>query len=236
MVLGVLYGISVGTGDPELITLKGLRLLQQVKIVAFPAGMAGKVGVAEKIITPWRQSSQHCLPLKFPYVQDIQVLQQAWQEAAKQVLHYLQQGEDVAFACEGDISFYSTFTYLADTVHQLVPEVKIITVPGVCSPMAAANSLGIPLTVRDQRLAVIPALYQVEELEEVLKWADVIVLMKISSVYSQIWPILQKHQLLKQSWLVEKATSTEEVIYHNLSDRPQLKLAYFSLLIVKVTG
>ena len=232
----LLYGISVGTGDPELITIKALRILKQVSVVAFPAGLHGKPGIAENIIEPWLSLSQKKLPLIFPYTRKEDILTQAWQEAADQVWHYLELGQDIAFACEGDVSFYSTFTYLAQTLQQLHPQVVIETVPGVCSPLAAANALGIPLTLRSQRLAVLPALYNPEELEEVIGWADVVVLMKFSSVYQQVWQILDRHNLLESSWIVEKATFPDQVIYDNLEKQPQLNLSYFSLLIVQVKG
>lgn len=233
MQLGTLYGISVGTGDPELITIKGLRFLQQVPVIACPAGVKQK-GIAQQIISPWLKSSQQILILDFPFVRDEAVLTAAWQTAARQVWSYLERGQDVAFACEGDVSFYSTFTYLAQTIKDLYPQVKIVTVPGVCSPMAAASELGMPLTLRQQKLVVLPALYQPEELENALDWADVVVLLKVSSVYSQVWQILQQRELLEQSWIVVKATTTEQQIYRNLRDRPSLQLPYFSLLIVRV--
>lgn len=233
--VGTLYGISVGPGDPELITLKGLRSLQQVPVVAFPAGIQGKPGIAQQIVNQWLSPHQQQLALKFPYVQDLAVLTQAWNLAAEQVWQYLQRSQDVAFACEGDISFYSTFTYLAQTLQQLHPEAVIKLVPGVCSPMAAASVLGLPLTIRQERLVVLPALYHVGELEAVLDWADVVVLMKVSSVYEQVWKVLQQRSLLSNSWIIERATLPDMVIHADLSDRPTLKLPYFSLLIVQVT-
>ena len=235
MQLGTLYGISVGPGDPELITLKGLRILKQASVVAFPAGVQGKPGIAQQIVDEWLGSHQVQVALTFPYVQDIAILTQAWQIAAQQVWQYLRLGQDVAFVCEGDVSFYSTFTYLSQMLQQLHPECVVQTVPGVCSPMAAASALGVPLTVRDQRLAVLPALYNVGELETILDWADVVVLMKVSSVYEKVWQVLHRRQLLEHACVVERATLPEQEIYEDLRDRPTLKLPYFSLLIVKVT-
>ncbi|MEB3278788.1 MAG: precorrin-2 C(20)-methyltransferase [Lyngbya sp.] len=230
---GILYGISVGPGDPELITLKGLNILKTAPVVAFPAGVRGKSGIAETIIAPWLNSEQIQLSLTFPYVQDETILTEAWQLAAQQVWEYLEQGQDVAFACEGDVSFYSTFTYLAQTLQKLRPEVKVETIPGVCSPLAAVSSLGLPLTVRDQRLVVLPALYAMSALETTLEQADVVVLMKVSSVYSQVWQVLHRRDLLENACVVEWATLPQQKIYRGLSDRPNLQLSYFSLLIVQ---
>ena len=229
---GTLYGISVGTGDPELITVKGLRILQNSPIVAFPAGINNRLGIAQGIISGWLQSHQQTLPLEFPYVRDERILHRAWNSAARKVNYYLQQELDVAFACLGDISFYSTFTYLAQALQQLDPEVKIETVPGVCSPMAIASILGIPLTVNHQRLAVLPALHVVKDLATALDWAEVVVLLKVSSVYQQVWQILQQKNLLESSWIVEKATFPEQKIYQNLARYPELNLSYFSVALI----
>ena len=173
---GVLYGIGAGPGDPELISVKGLRHLKNAPVVAFPAGLAGKSGIAQHIIEPWIGSAQIQLPLEFPFVQDQTVLNQAWKAAAQQVWQYLCQGQDVAFVSEGDISFYSTFTYLSQTLKVLHPEAIVEAIPGICSPMAAAAALGIPLTVQGDRLAIIPALHRLEDLSQVLTWAEVVVL------------------------------------------------------------
>ncbi len=232
--IGILYGVGAGTSDPELITVKGLRVLQSAPVIAFPAGIQGRKGMAETIVEGYVRSHQIKLPLDFPYVQDNQVLSEAWNSAALIVLHYLQQGQDVVFVSEGDVSFYSTFTYLAERVRSQHPEVKIETIPGICSPLAAAAALGIPLTIRSQKLAILPALYNVSELEAALRWAEVVVLMKVSSVYSQVWQVLADHQLLEKSYVVERATSQEQKIYWGLTARSTLALPYFSILIVKV--
>lgn len=229
---GILYGISVGTGDPELITLKGLRILQKSDVVAFPAGTNHKPGIAQEIIAQWLKPEQTTLALNFPYVRDETILEQAWKVAAEKVWQYLQLGQDVAFACLGDVGFYSTFTYLAQTLQQLYPSVKIETVPGVCSPMAIASSLKIPLTVNSQRLAVLPAIYTIAELETALDWAEVVVLLKVSSVYQQVWQVLEQRNLLESSWVVEKASFPDQKIYGNLSNYPQLFLSYFSVLLI----
>jgi len=232
---GTLYGISVGPGDPELITVKGLRLLQSAPVVAFPAGIKGKLGMAEQIVGQWLSATQVKLPLQFPYVQDEAVLMSAWHEAAETVWQYLRSGQDVTFVCEGDVSFYSTFTYLAATVQELYPSVKVETVPGVCSPIASASVLGIPLTTRSQRLIVLPALYQMAELEAALDWAEVVVLMKVSSVYPQVCQVLQQRGLLDRAYVVERATWPDMVVYRGLSDRADLKLPYFSLMMIKAS-
>lgn len=229
---GVLYGLGVGPGDPELITVKALSYLRSAPVVAFPAGLSGRPGVAEQIVEPWLSPEQIKLPLRFPYVLDLEQLSAAWLQAAEKVWPYLQTG-DVAFACEGDISFYSTFTYLAQSVQRLHPEVVVKAIAGISSPMAAAATLGIPLTYQHQRLSVLPALYNAQQLETALDSAEIVVLMKVSSVYNQVWKILAERQLLSRSYIVQNATRADQVIYAGLQDYPQLELSYFSLMIVQ---
>lgn len=232
---GTLYGIGAGPGDPELMTLKGLRILQSAPIIAFPEGVRGQVGFAQSIVSKWLQPHQRQLPLHFPYVQDDVALNQAWQTASETVWQYLSVGQDVAFLSEGDVSFYSTFSYLAQMLLHHHPEVVVQTIPGVSSPMAAAAALGIPLVTRANRLIVLPALYTVSDLETALNTADVVVLMKVGSVYSEVWSVLKGYGLLSRSFVVERATLPTQKIYRDLSDRPTLELHYFSLLIVQVT-
>jgi len=230
--LGTLYGVSIGTGDPELITLKALKRLQQTKVIAFPSGISNKMGVAESIINQWIQTAQIKVPLNFPYVKDEATLQAAWHKATEQLWQFIKQGEDVAFACEGDVSFYSTFSHLANSFKQLHPDVLFKNIPGVCSPVAAAAELGIPLTTNSQRLTILPILDTLSELEIALANTEVLVLFKVSSVYEKVWQVLQKHNLLECSYVVERATFSDRKIYRNLNNYPQLKLSYFSILIV----
>ena len=229
---GILYGISVGPGDPELITLKGLKALQKSPVVAFPEGTQGQPGMAERIVESYLHPQQQRLPLSFPYVRATETLAHAWQDAAHRVWQYLQEGQDVAFACEGDISFYSTFSYLALTLKHHHPAIEVVYIPGVSSPFAAASALNQPLTCQQQRLAVLPALYHPEDLTSALDWAEVVVLLKFRKVYGQIWPLLQERHLLAHTWIIEQATTQQERIIY--PPPPQLDVSYFSLMIIQV--
>jgi precorrin-2/cobalt-factor-2 C20-methyltransferase len=230
---GKLYGVSVGPGDPELITLKGIKAIQAADVVAFPAGRNGKPGMAETIAQNYIQPHQERLALDLPYVQDVETLTTAWETATAELYTHLSRDRQVVFISEGDASFYSTFTYLMLSLRQKNAAIAIETIPGVCSPLAAAAELGLPLTIWAEKLAVLPLLHNLSELETALDWADTVVLMKVNRYYPQVWQILRSRHLLQHSYIVVQATSSQQKIYADLSNYADLTLSYFSVLIVR---
>ncbi|MEO1179537.1 MAG: precorrin-2 C(20)-methyltransferase [Cyanobacteria bacterium J06636_28] len=230
---GRLWGVSVGPGDSELLTLKGLRILQTVDVVACPQNRKGQPGMAYAIVKSHLRPEQTILPLDLPFVRDPVQLQQAWRLAGEKLVPLLAQGQDVAFITEGDASLYSTFSYVAQSVHRLAPAVEITTVPGVCSPLAAMATLNMPLSLGAEKIAILPALYDVSELTHALEWADVVVLMKVSSVFGQVWHTLKEMGLLEHASLVERVGSPEEKQYSSLVNLADYKPPYFSILIVR---
>lgn len=231
---GCLYGISAGPGDPELISVKALKILQSAPIVAFPAGVHRSVGIAQTIVSPWLRPTQILLPLRFPMVPSVEDWRSAWQIAADQTWCYLEQGQDVAFVSEGDVSFYSTFTYLAHTLQRQHSDLVVEAIAGVCSPLAAVAALGLPLTTLNDRLAILPAIYGMDELATLTAWADVLVLMKVGSVYQQVWDQLHRLNLLEASALVIKVSQPEQKIVKDLTHFRELSPPYFSLLVVRL--
>ncbi len=231
--LGTFWGISVGPGDPELLTLKGLRCLQSVPVVACPQSRSGQRGMAYGIIQDYLQPNQSILSLHLPFVRDPQVLQQAWQAAADQVLSPLQAGQDVGFICEGDVGLYSTFTHLARSLRQIQPQLPIQIIPGVCSPLAAAAALGQPLSIGSERIAILPALYTLEEIEQACQWADVVVLMKVASVFPQIYDWLEQKQGLSHASLIEWISSEKQRFWTDLRELAEYQPPYFSLMILR---
>lgn len=234
MNLGTLWGIGVGPGDGEWLTLKGLRIIQSVDIIAVPQNNQGQPGMAYKIVRDFLSAEQTILPLYLPFVRDKDHLEQAWQKAASQLVPYLKAGRDVAFLSEGDISFYSTFTYIFQTLKSQLPDAKIDSVPGICSPLAAASVLQEPLAIGSEKIAILPAIYSLQELENALQWAEVVVLMKVGSVFTDVWYFLQEKGLLERAQLVEWIGWDKQKIYATLKEiEPTAKPHYFSILILR---
>src|SRR5271154_584463 len=159
-VQGRLFGLGVGPGDPELITLKALRLLKAAPVVAYFVAK-GKKGNAFSIIEAHLSDSQQQLPLVYPVTTEAlepplsyeAIIADFYDTAAEIVAGHLDAGRDVAVICEGDPFFYGSYMYLHD---RLAERYETEVIPGVCSVMAGAARLGQPLVRRDTELAILP--------------------------------------------------------------------------------
>ncbi|MFZ5590999.1 MAG: precorrin-2 C(20)-methyltransferase, partial [Bacillota bacterium] len=163
---GTLYGIGVGPGDPGLLTIKAQQILQQVDVLCVPRSAGDRDSLALQVVQRALNRQFNILELDFPMSKDRQILEQAWQKAAGQVVERLRQGLDLAFVTIGDPLFYSTFSYLATRVRDLCPGVEIKTVPGVMAMAGCAAAIGLPLAEGEETLLVIPAAYGVDQLRE----------------------------------------------------------------------
>lgn len=221
---GKLYGISAGTGDPELITVKAWKAIRLADIVAYPAGNTIPQHIAGQVM----QAHQHKLPLLLPSTASPTVLRTAWQTATINILQYLRQGKTVAFITEGDANFYSNFAYIVMAVKRKAPQVAIEVIPGVCAPSAAAAIAGIPLATGTDKLIVLPSLNSLTELEDAIGWAEVVVILDVSSIYAQVWQLLRRYHLLGCSHVV----ADQQLYWSDLTDHPCLHLPPCSVLIV----
>lgn len=231
--LGTLYGIGVGPGDPDWITIKGLQVLQSTLVVAVPQNRQGEPGMAYAIAQQYLRPHQTLITLNLPFSTDPQVLDAGWKDAMNTLMPYLRSGQDVAFLAEGDISFYSTFTHVMRAVQQREPTLQIETIPGVCSPLAAASALNIPLSLWHEKVAILPAMYDVAELEHALAWAEVVVLMKVGSVFDRVWTCLEQRGLLGNACLVEWVGWPQQKTWTGWRDLKDYQPPYFSLAIIK---
>ena len=232
MALGTLWGVSVGPGNPDWMTVEAIRALQSVDTIACPQDRQGNPGMAYKIARQY-VGDRTVISLDLPFVTDTSILEQSWQAAAEQVVSILRQDNDVAFISEGDASFFSTFAYLARAVQQQEAGIRVQVLPGVCSPLAAAAALNIPLSMWDEGVVILPALHRVNELDAILDWADVVVLMKLSSVFDRIYAILERRNLLAHTGLVEWLGWPQQQVFHSLEQMQDYRPPYFSIAIVR---
>lgn len=232
--LGKLIGVSLGPGDPALITRQAWGVLQRPCHWAYPVRSATSgsyaLGIAERA---GLQPSAGTSTLIFPMTHDLEKLSRYWLKAAHTLLPLLEAGQDVAFLVEGDASTYSTFGHLARTVVALDPRIEIEILPGVPSFHAAAAHLGLPLAEVDDAVAILPAAYGIGTLERLLDDFDTLVLLKVKPLLDDIIALLKRRGLLSHARFVERAGSVEERIVTDLTELKGHKVNYLSLILVK---
>ena len=230
---GRLYGIGVGPGDPELLTVKAQRLLQRVEVICFTQLDDGRESYALSVVRGFLEGSKpEFLSIIVPS-DDTPVSDQTWQDAAAEICERLRKGQNVAFITEGDPMLYSEFSFLLESVRQADPNVSIEVIPGVSSVMAAAASAGLPLATHGQRLAILPAVYGIDDLREAITNYDTIVLMEVNRTLLQALANLENLGLAGKAIYVRRATTQREEVVQEIHQLTDEDLDYFSLLIIK---
>ncbi len=233
---GRLYGIGVGPGDPELITLKAKKILERVPVICYPRSSADRESVALRIVADLVMGSQgdrERLELVFPMTRDRVVLEKAWSEAAAQVAGRLKDGRDVAFITLGDASVYSTFSYLASRVAALAPEAGLEVIPGVPSFVAGAAAAGIPLALGGESLAVIPAIDDLDQVARALEDYDNIVLMKVNRRFESLLRLLDRLKLKDKTVALSRIGSGDQKICTDLEELSGTQVDYLTVLLVR---
>ncbi|MDV2989739.1 MAG: precorrin-2 C(20)-methyltransferase [Dehalogenimonas sp.] len=233
MTQGKLYGIGVGPGDPELVTIKALRLLREVTAIFAPCKAEGEPSLASRIVCQLDGTlGAKITNLVFPMSDDETELDAAWRAAARAVAAKLDDGHDCAFIAEGDPFLFGSFIYLYE---KLAADADrwIEVVPGVSSITAAPARAGIPLVRGDERLAVVPAPSDREAIRSVLSEFDSVIFMKINPVFDELVVVLEEMGLLGRATVVIKASTTEERIIRDLRELNGRKPGYFSLMMVR---
>ncbi len=198
---GRLYGLGVGPGDPELLTLKALRLLRAVPVVAYPAPENGD-SFARSIVAAWIEEHQREIAIRFPMRPGPPPLE-IYDGAAAELAAELDAGHDVALLCQGDPLFYGSFV---NVFIRLAGRYRIEIVPGVSSLTACAAAAAIPLVSRDDTLAVIPATLDEDQIAARLATSDTAAIIKLGRHLPKVRRVLDQLGLLDAAVYVEHAT------------------------------
>lgn len=216
---GKLYAVGVGPGDPELITIKALKTIKNADCIACPESN-GEPGTAYKIAKEAipEVSSKELVILEFPMRKDD--LSDAHQKAAKQVIHYLSLGKDVAFLTLGDPEFYSTFYYVANIIKEQGYEIEIVS--GITSFSAAAAKLEFPLSLGDESVMITSGKFS--------EFDGTLVMLKAGSKLKEIKEKASAYN--KNVYMIENCGMPDEKVYFDLHSIPD-EAGYFSLVIVR---
>lgn len=232
--LGTFWGVGVGPGDPELLTLKAHRILTQSPVVCIPKQGFSADGYSYNIVKGFLDAEkQELVELIFPMTKDLERLRPYWDQNLTAIMERITAGKDCAFITEGDPLLYSTFTNIYQLLARRHPNVPVRVVPGVTSISGVCAEAMVPLAHGNERIAIIPATYGDDRLRQVLEDFDSIVLMKVNSVFDQALDLLEELGLVEHSVYVKKATAGEQELIRDIRTLRGKKLEYLSMLLVK---
>lgn len=241
---GTFYGVGVGPGDPELLTLKALRLIQRAPVVSYLSSAVsnsdgehkGHSSQARSIAreafilqTPEQAAAQIEISICMPMSLDRTLANQAYDEGALQIREQLKQGKDVVFLCEGDPLFFGSFAYLLE---RLESEFTCQVVPGISSVNAAAAALQHPLTLLKESFAVVSGRHTDQQIKQALLDHDSVVIMKAGVARSRILALLEHTQRTEDAQYLEYIGRDNQKVISDVRQLANEKGPYFSLFVI----
>lgn len=227
---GRLYAVGLGPGDPELVTLKALRLLRAAPVIAYPAPDSGG-SFARAIVARWLDGSQREIAVRFPMQPGPPPLA-VYRDAAEHLAAALDEGNEVAYLCQGDPLFYGSF---AGILAALPARVAVTIVPGVSSLTACAASAGLSLCRGDEALSVIPAILPEEALAARLAAAEAAAVIKLGRHFGKLRRVLDRLGLLDGAVYVEHASLADQIVAPLAAIDPA-RVPYFATALVRRGG
>lgn len=232
--IGRLYGVGVGPGDPELLTLRAHHLLSRIPVIFVPLKDEKSSSYARSVIKNLvKKSDGKVVGVVLPMLRDKEKLADYWLKATENIWQYLKKGEDCAFVNIGDPLLYGTFIHILETLQKSHPEIEVEVIPGISSISAAAARAVVPLASNDERIAIISGNRADKVIRETLENFDTVVFIKMNKVFDRLLTILEELNLIKKCVYVRRCTTQDEEIIRDISKLKGEKVDYFSLLIVR---
>ncbi|MDR1608087.1 MAG: precorrin-2 C(20)-methyltransferase [Deltaproteobacteria bacterium] len=230
--VGAFYGVGVGPGDPDLITVKAVKILNQVDLVFTASSSANEYSLARQIGLKYLKAGVPLQNLPFPMTEDDQALKAAWRQNATDIAEILRSGRSAAFLTLGDCLTYSTYAYLLPVLTEIIPAAPIISVPGITSYQQAAARLNRPLVMTKESLAIISGGGDEAKFGTLLDQSDNVVIMKMYRGRDQIVETLRKKGLAAKTALCSQLDLPGEKIVDGLDQDLTDPTTYFSLMLV----
>jgi precorrin-2 C20-methyltransferase / precorrin-3B C17-methyltransferase len=233
---GVLYGVGLGPGDPELVTVKAARLIGAADVVAYHSARHGR-SIARSIAAPYLRGDQIEEQLVYPVTTETTdhpggyqgAIEEFYEQAAARLMTHLAQGRDVVLLAEGDPLFYSSYMHMHKRISG---RFRTEVVPGITSVSAASAALAMPLVEGDDVLTVLPGTLGREELARRLSGAGAAAIMKISRSYADVREALKESRRLSQAYYVERASGGAEQLIEPAGDVDPSAVPYMSIIVV----
>jgi precorrin-2/cobalt-factor-2 C20-methyltransferase len=222
------YGIGVGPGDPELLTIKAVKVLKNVDVLLLPDSQKGKDTIAYEIAAEYVSPKAKIITVEFPMVADETIIDQAGKIAAEVVERHVWEGKNTAFITLGDPSIYSTYNYI---LKHLSPEIEVETIPGITSFCAAAAQTNRALVEGDEILSIIPATASKRLMEMALDATNSVVFMKVYNQKDKVLDVIEMYDLLDSSILVQKCGFPDCMVDKDIKKGLSRDKQYLSIIL-----
>lgn len=228
---GIFYGIGVGPGDPELLTVKAINTIREVDVIIAPKTEKKEDSVALSIARPYLKEDVEIVKQVFPMVVNFEQSPEAWENNKNEILVLLKSGKKVAFLTLGDPMFYSTYIYVFRLLENAGYPIE--TIPGVTAFCAIGSKLGYPLVEGNDILSIIPATASQEKIEQVLAVSDNVVMMKVYKNFPEMVDTLSENRLAGQAVMISRCGLPEEEIIRDLEKAKTQKVNYLSTILAR---
>ncbi len=232
---GTLYGIGVGPGDPDLLTIKAVKMLNSVDVVFAASSIKNKHSLAVEIVRPHLSGNVDVRALPFQMSNNEGERETLWEENAAIIMAELEKGKSAAFITLGDSLTYSTYGYLLKIINRKAPHIKVVSVPGITSYQAAAARINTPLVEGDESLLITSGARGGDELRKYGGSTDNVVLLKAYKNVADINSALKDANLLENSVGISKCGRKDEEIVRDVREFETRKPDYWTLVIAKKT-
>ena len=228
---GTFYGIGVGPGDPELLTVKAINAIKNSEVIIAPKTEKKSDSLALTIAAPYLRADVQIVYQTFLMVKDFETSPKIFEDNVAEILSYLRTGKNVGFLTLGDPLFFSTYIYIFKLLKN--SGVKIETIAGVPAFLAIAAKIGYPPAYGNDILSIIPATADAEKISAALKNSDAAVLMKVYKNFGEIVELLDAENLLENAVLVSRCGLDGEKIITDINSHKDEKLNYLSTILTR---
>ena len=232
MKIGNFYGVGLGPGDPELLTLKALHTIQRADCIFVPKSDSKEDSLALEIVKDYVKGKR-VIEQVYPMTKDKETLNTAWLKAAEEIHTEVKNGYNVVYLTLGDPMTFSTYIYLLRHLNTMLPEKAIHTIPGITSYNAAACAANYPLLTGDEKLAVIPIPKDVAELRSILESFDTIVMMKVAKKLDEVIQLLEDMKLSENALFASYIGQKDAYLTCDIVSLKGSGMGYMSVLVAK---
>ena len=235
-----LIGIGVGPGDPDLLTVKAVKAIQNADIIMCPASKEDRPSIALSVVSSIidKSQNQEIIKLIFPMTKDKDILEKTWKINSKIMAEKVLSGKNVVYLTVGDPFLYSTWIYMHKDLKENYPDMKINVIPGIVSMFTFASKVGVSIAEGAEKVAIIPSCYDLSSVKEIAKNSESMIFLKDGRYFDQVIDVLKESGFPDDSiFAIGQDLGTEKEIVRKLTlgevNDKTLTTKYFSILVVK---